>query len=247
MADNATSLVPETPSKALLCLHGTGSSGTIFRMQLAKFRLALKNDFEFVFMDAPYPACAGPGVLPMFAEAGPFHGWFGGEGATIDGRLGKVNAAVHAAINEWESSKKNSKSHIVGVLAFSEGALVASMLLWQQQLGQLPWLPTLHFATLVCCFFVDEAGAHMLAEATARGREKALIEVPTLHIHGRQDFSLARAQKLVAKHYAPEFADVMAFEGGHHLPNRREDCGEALKRIMRLAHKTSADCSPTPE
>ncbi|KAE9371689.1 hypothetical protein N431DRAFT_467850 [Stipitochalara longipes BDJ] len=229
-----------TPSKALLCLHGTGSSGAIFRMQLAKFRLALKNDFEFVFMDAPYPASAGPGVLPIFAEAGPFHGWFGGEGATISGRLAGINAAVHAAIDTWESSKKNPQSKIVGVLAFSEGALVASMLLWQQQLGLLSWLPTLHFATLICCFFADEAGTHMLAEATAQGREKALIEVPTLHIHGKQDFCLARAQKLVAKHYRPEFADVMEFEGGHQLPSRREDCGEAMKRIMKLARKTSA-------
>lgn len=228
-----------SPSKALLCLHGTGSSANIFRLQLAKFRLALKNDFEFVFMDAPYPASAGPGVLPVFAGAGPFHGWFGGQGATIDGRLDTINAAVKAAIDKWQSSKRNAKAQIVGVLAFSEGALVASMLCWQQQLGRLPWLPTLNFATLICCFFPDEAGAHMLADSTARGSEKALIEVPTLHIHGRQDFCLARAQKLVAEHYRPDFAEVIEFEGGHQVPNRREDCGEAIKHIMRVAQKTT--------
>ena len=87
----------------------------------------------------------------------------------------------------------------------------------------------------------------MLAEATSRGREKALIEVPTLHIHGRRDFCLARAQKLVAKHYVPEYADVMEFEGGHQIPSRREDCGEAMKRIMRLAYKTSANCCGSSE
>jgi predicted esterase len=235
------------PSKALLCPHGTGSSGTIFRMQLAKFRLALRNEFEFVFMDAPYSACPGPGILPMFAEAGPFHSWFGGEGATIDGRLAKINTAVHTAIEKWESSKNDPKSKIVGVLAFSEGALVASLLLWQQQIGQLPWLPTLQFATLICCFFADEAGVHMLAQANTRGREKALIEVPTLHIHGRQDFCLVRARKLVTEHYTPQFANVMEFNGGHHLPSRREDCVEAVKRIMRLALKTPAGCSPSSE
>ncbi len=216
-------------------------------MQLAKFRLALRNDFEFVFMDAPYPASPGPGILPMLAGAAPFHGWFGGQGATIDGRLNTTNTAVRAGIDKWESSKRNPKARIVGVLAFSEGALVASMLLWQQQLGLLPWLPTLYFATLICCFFPDEAGVRMLADSTARGLKTALIEVPTLHIHGHQDFCLARAQKLVGEHYRPEFADIMEFEGGHQIPNRREDCGEAIKRIMKLAHKTTVKNPPSSE
>ncbi|KAI8627213.1 serine hydrolase FSH [Xylariaceae sp. FL1651] len=230
-----------SPSKALLCLHGTGSSANIFRLQLAKFRLAL-NDFEFVFMDAPYPAPAGPGVLPMFAAAAPFHGWFSGQDATIDGRLDTINDAIRVTVEKWETSKKNPKAQIVGVLAFSEGALVASMLLWQQQIGLLPWLPTLYFATLICCFFPDEAAVRMLADSKARGNEKALIEVPTLHIHGRQDFCLTRAQKLVAEHYRPDSADVMEFSGGHQVPNRREDCAEATKRIMKLFQKTIVDC-----
>lgn len=176
----------------------------------------------------------------MFAGAGPFHGWFGGQGATIDGRLDTINAAVKAAIEKWQSSKRDAKAQIVGVLAFSEGALVASMLCWQQKLGRLPWLPILNFATLICCFFPDEAGAHMRADSTARESGKALIDVPTLHIHGRQDFCLVRAQKLVVEHYSPDFAEVMEFEGGHQVPNRREDCEDAVNHILRLAQKTTA-------
>ncbi|KAI6300525.1 hypothetical protein PoMZ_02611 [Pyricularia oryzae] len=117
------------PTKAILCLHGGGTSGSIFRMQLAKIRLQLKDEFEFVFMDAPYPADAGPGILPIFAAAAPFFGWFGGSSADIDGRLETINTSVRAAIEGWAASR-TTLATIVGILAFSEGALAASMLLW---------------------------------------------------------------------------------------------------------------------
>jgi hypothetical protein len=60
------------PSKAVLCLHGLGASSVIFRLQLTKLRFALKTNFEFVFIDAPNLAVAGPGMLPLFTGAGPF-------------------------------------------------------------------------------------------------------------------------------------------------------------------------------
>ncbi|KAL5894654.1 hypothetical protein ACKVWC_005561 [Pyricularia oryzae] len=140
------------PTKAILCLHGGGTSGNIFRMQLAKIRLQLKDEFEFVFMDAPYPADAGPGILPIFAAAAPFFGWFGGSSADIDGRLETINTSVRAAIEGWAASR-TTLATIVGILAFSEGALAASMLLWQQERGRLPWLPVVRFAVLISCFF----------------------------------------------------------------------------------------------
>ncbi|KAK2052678.1 hypothetical protein LY76DRAFT_670062 [Colletotrichum caudatum] len=221
------------PSKALLCLHGTGSKASIFRLQLAKIRLALKDEFEFVFMDAPYPVPAGPGVLPIFASAAPFYGWFGGSGATIEDRLDTINESVRESVERWEASQRTGGAgpapRIVGLLAFSEGALVASMLVWQRQLGRLAWLPHIRFAVLICCFFPDEAGSHMMADGGT------LIRVPTLHLHGRQDFCLARARKLVREHYEPAAATVLEFEGGHQVPTRTVDCREAVKHIIKLS------------
>ena len=230
-----TELSQTTPSKALLCLHGTGASANIFRMQLARFRLALRDEFEFVFMDAPYPARAGPGVLPTYAGAGPFHGWFGGDNTRFDERLETINGAVRVAVELWNAT---SEAKIVGVLAFSEGALVATMLLWQQQLGLLPWLPTLSFATLICCFYHDQVGSWMTAGSTARGTEKPLIDVPTVHLHGRTDFCLARARKLVENHYGSENTVVVEFKGGHQVPTKPEDCREAISRMQIMASRT---------
>ncbi|EHA55894.1 hypothetical protein MGG_08360 [Pyricularia oryzae 70-15] len=200
------------PTKAILCLHGGGTSGNIFRMQLAKIRLQLKDEFEFVFMDAPYPADAGPGILPIFAAAAPFFGWFGGSSADIDGRLETINTSVRAAIEGWAASR-TTLATIVGILAFSEGALAASMLLWQQERGRLPWLPVVRFAVLISCFFPDQAAAYMAADEAATGHERTLIRVPTLHLHGRQDFALARMRKLVSERCDPDTARVVDFNG----------------------------------
>ncbi|KAK1973644.1 serine hydrolase FSH [Colletotrichum cereale] len=232
--------MPALPSKALLCLHGGGTSASIFRMQLAKIRLALKDEFEFVFMNAPYLAPAGPGVLPIFASAAPFYGWFGGSSATFENRLESINASVRAAVEEWEGSRRTGEpgpaARIVGLLAFSEGALAATMLLWQQQLGRLPWLPCMRFAILICCFFPDQAAAHMMADdvAATPGHERTLIRVPTLHLHGRQDFSLVRARKLVREHYEPNAATILEFEGGHQVPTGDLDCRRAVAHIVKL-------------
>ncbi|KAF2419566.1 hypothetical protein EJ08DRAFT_642576 [Tothia fuscella] len=230
----------DTPSKALLCLHGTGSNGRIFRLQMSQIRLALKDEFEFVFVDAPYPAPAGPGVLPMFQGADPFFGWFRGEDATMEARIEAVDMAVRNGVKEWESAKKDVNTKIVGVIAFSEGALVASLLLWQQQLGQIPWLPRLQFAVLVCCYFAQEVSVHLIAEARKHGMDKALINVPTLHVHGRRDFALSRARKLIATHYAPEFVELLEFDGGHQLPSTSADRQKLVARILNMFHHTNS-------
>ena len=226
---------PRVPSKAILCLHGIGSSGVIFRLQLNKLRLTLEDDFEFVFMNAPNLSSAGPGVLPTFAGAEPFYRWFSEEASTTNDGLEKISATIRAAVDNWGSTRTNPDSKIVGIIAFSEGAVAACLLLWRQQMGQLPWLPTLHFATLICAAFPDEFAAYLRDDARKHGSESALIDVPTLHIHGLQDWGLAPARKLVADHYKSEFADIMEFEGGRHCLNKREDYEEAARRINRLA------------
>ncbi|KAF4635602.1 hypothetical protein G7Y89_g2491 [Cudoniella acicularis] len=118
------------PSLALLCFHGTGSSAAIFRIQLSKLRLALKNHFEFIFVDAPIECGPGPGVLPLFARAGPFYSWFGIDNPTIESALPGIYQRLSEAVQDWEASKTHPESRIVGLLSFSEGTLVSSLLLW---------------------------------------------------------------------------------------------------------------------
>ncbi|KAH6989873.1 oxidoreductase [Ilyonectria destructans] len=219
--------------KAILCIHGAGSSGDIFRIQLTKIRAALKHEFDFVFPNGPHVSSPGPGVLPWFKDAGPYYSWFKEEDATMERRIEQINGAVQDALKQWESTKKNPHTRVVGVMAFSEGALSATLLLWQQRMNQVPWLPALHFAALFCCYFRREAAEYM--SIGLRDGEKPMINVPTLHVHGKRDFCLAGARRLVAYHYLPEYAQVIEFDGTHHVPIKRDDVEETVKHIISLS------------
>lgn len=227
-------LVATEPPMAVLCLHGAGSSGSIFRLQLAKCRLLLKNKLEFIFIDGPLLAPAGYGMLPHFSDAGPFYSWLDLDAATsLDSQLRTMDSAVRTAVEHWECTKNQSRSRIIGVIAFSQGALAASFLLWRQQLGQVPWLPKLHFATLICCYFPRTASEYMFSEAERLGKPNTVIDIHTLHLHGRRDFGLGRARELVKQVCASDLADVLEFDGGHQCPSSATDCKSIMHYILR--------------
>lgn len=256
---------PPRPRKALLCVHGAGGSAAIFRVQTAKVRMALRQEFEFVFATAPFVSDAGPGVLPMFQGMGPYYSWFQNDDGSsssnddddssedsfdqsessssssrgppsLSERIKAINAPVKKAVTDWH--KTNPHIPIVGLMAFSEGALAATLLLWQQAMGRLPWFPRLRIAMFVCCYYREEATAYMRAESQ-HNEDKLLIKVPTLHLLGRQDFALEGSRRLAQTHYLPQHADVLEFEGQHQFPSRRGDVEEAVKRFLRI-YETAA-------
>ncbi|KAG5988761.1 hypothetical protein E4U43_004634 [Claviceps pusilla] len=224
-------------AKALLCIHGSGSSADIFSIQLARLRTALAAEYDFVFANGPHDAAPGPGILPWFRGAGPYQSWFREQDATMEQRIEQINAPLRSRIETWNRTKTNPSARIVGILAFSEGALVATLLLWQQQMGRVPWLPRVHFAVLMCCYFRAEAGEYMGSNVDAG---EAIIRVPTLHVHGKQDFCLAGARRLVSDHYSPGYAQVMEFDGTHHPPMKRTDI-ESVAKYMQLRGRMITD------
>lgn len=44
---------------------------------------------------------------------------------------------------------------------------------------------------------------------------------------------MGQAQKLVAEHYVPAFADIIELEGGHRHLSRLDNCREAMNQIMK--------------
>ncbi|KAJ5870153.1 oxidoreductase [Penicillium solitum] len=237
-----TDFSPGKPRKALLCIHGAGCSAAIFRVQISKLRVALKNEFEFVYATAPFSSSPGPGVLPVFQGMGPYYTWFqkhhdavtNTTTPTVGDRVAAVIGPVQKTVQDW--SITNPQAPIVGIVAFSEGALVATLLLHQQQMGKLPWFPKMSIAVLICCFYSDEARDYMRAEAQDDD-DKLIINVPTLHLHGRQDFALQGSRQMVETHYLPQNADVLEFQGKHNFPNRPSDVQETVKRFQQLYQK----------
>ncbi|KAH8912858.1 hypothetical protein BR93DRAFT_933788 [Coniochaeta sp. PMI_546] len=58
----------------LLCLHGQGTSGAIFKSQTAAFRSKLGPDYTFDFVDAPFPGPPAPGIKVMY-DSGTYTWW----------------------------------------------------------------------------------------------------------------------------------------------------------------------------
>lgn len=242
--------VKEAPKKALLCFHGTGAKGSIFNVQMARICYQLGDTFEFIFLDGPLECGPGPGVLPMFSGQEPYRGWFGGHDVSIDDSIRKINEAVQKSLHDWRKSNVDADIDIVGGVGFSEGGLALTMMLWlqqeqqqrrqqqqqqQQQQALLSALPPLQFAAISCCFFPREASMWLNARAQAEGETAALIDVPTLHIHGNRDFCLGRARQLVRNHYRPQCATIVQVDTSHHMPTQKDDVAEVVKHIRRLA------------
>jgi hypothetical protein len=233
------------PRKALLCIHGAGTSGAIFRVQIAKLSAALRHEFDFVYVTAPHSTSPGPGVIPFFASMGPFYSWFRDTDESISHRLDAIYKPIQQKVGDWQLANPNSR--IVGMLAFSEGALVAAVMLWQQQrrMGQVSWLPDIHFTTFICCFYREEVTKWMREQIQEPQGTGAIVEediekemkinIPTLHLLGKQDFVLSRAKMLIETHYTTTFATVMEFDGQHAPPSKREDIEKAAALILESA------------
>ncbi|TEA12873.1 Esterase mlcF [Colletotrichum sidae] len=235
--------VKKVPSRAILCIHGGGASPEIFRFQLAPLRAALKDDFEFVYAAGPHAAVPGPDVLPFFAGMKDFYSWFRKGATDTADEVAVFNEAIRSAVETWTGA--NPHATIVGVLGFSQGGLASTVLLWEQQMGLVPWLPRLRFGVLVCCAYSDVATEYIRANSRlggggGGGDEVVRIAVPSLHVHGSQDYNLGQARDTLATHYCAESASVIGFEGRHHIPRKVEDIQKMARQIRRFVEEDEA-------
>ena len=65
---------PTLPYPRILCLHGGGVTGEIFRAQ-ARSLIKYLPTFRLVFADAPFYCAPGPGIVPVYEDWGPFRRW----------------------------------------------------------------------------------------------------------------------------------------------------------------------------
>ncbi|KAL3476018.1 serine hydrolase FSH [Aspergillus californicus] len=59
----------------ILCLHGHGTSASIFKTQTASFRSKLPDSYTFDFIDAPFPSKPAPGIEAIYPNS-PTYTWF---------------------------------------------------------------------------------------------------------------------------------------------------------------------------
>ncbi|EEH03892.1 conserved hypothetical protein [Histoplasma capsulatum G186AR] len=145
------------PLPSILCLHGSGTSAAIFKIQTIRLRRELQHRFSFVFIDAPFQTDPDPGVLPVFADAGPYFTWVDLSTlpvscrslATKDEETKEMSALQRSILRgrtqlmparTVELLEKTVREQIerdgrgfVGVIGFSMGGRLAAGLLLEQQ------------------------------------------------------------------------------------------------------------------
>ncbi|KAF4617061.1 hypothetical protein G7Y89_g15088 [Cudoniella acicularis] len=234
----------------ILCLHGMGTSAAIFSAQTRNLRFALKSHFRFIFINAPFPSLPGPGVEPTYVDSGPFYSWFSEAMGSNPLSTAQEFCSLSTYIKDAITKQDIQTSEIVSVMGFSQGTIVASMLLFQAQyqniqLGlarrnsqpssslQLPpseW-SALRFGILLS----GSCNDHIV---TAFMGKK--LQLPSVHLYGLQDPYMGNAKMLYEQIYHAPAADLVEFDGGHNIPGNKKDLDRLTARILRLNRRTKS-------
>ncbi|KAH7409927.1 hypothetical protein DE146DRAFT_643347 [Phaeosphaeria sp. MPI-PUGE-AT-0046c] len=117
---------------------------------------------------------------------------------------------------------------LVGIMAFSQGARVATALLLYFARTSHPLRTRFRFAVLCCATYPPlwgdgETEAWAAADCDGGvGRRK--VEVPSLHLVGSKDAWKGEAETMAREVWSDEVGkEVWIFEGGHQVPLGRED------------------------
>ncbi|KAF5131368.1 Esterase FUS5 [Metarhizium anisopliae] len=227
----------------ILCLHGAGSNGAIFRVQGRKIFSALGKDFQFVFIEAPFLSTPGPG-MELFADSGPFYRWQCDMGASLsfDITTDEVNAErdkVRALLEDHLLKKDDGQALFVGIMAFSQGARVATGLLMHlaqmRRRGRTDDFYDIKFAIINNATYPP---LYLNDEMTAAPER---VMIPTLHIHGSNDPWRPESEHMLAEFFDLSCATVAGFTGKHQLPLAKDDVDEVVTAIRRLSANATQD------
>ena len=243
----------------ILCLHGGGTNATIFRAQCRVVEAALRPTFRLCYAQAPFPSQAGPDVLMVYREYGPFRAWLraqpGGDAKDVIERieesLGKAMAEddLKGATGEW-----------VAVLGFSQGAKMCASLLFSQQLraerlhehntrsnfrfgvimaGRGPLVSMAPQLDTVPGL-VDASRASSLNPFDDQNWPdlEDLLRIPTIHVHGLQDPGLDLHRKLLHQYFDEDTTRLIEWDGDHRIPIKSKDVGMLVQEIRSVAKET---------
>ena len=213
-------------------LHGGGVSGEIFTIQTRKLIWRLRSHFDFIFLDAPWVCAPGPGILPFFADAGPFYRWARWHHSEDPNRLlNRLRETLSQPGGEW-----------VGVLGFSQGGRLAAGLSWEQEHGEkgldglLPGLK-FRFAVLVgsawpLLLLEQEVPSGGLKE-NVEWDEKygSSIGIPSVHMIGQKDH-IAAMSDLTARCFDQGKRKILRPNTGHNMPLDEVENGELCDAVL---------------
>lgn len=244
----------------ILCLHGGGVNGQVFRLQCRTLIAQLASTFRLVFMDAPYPSSPHKDIVAVYGEFAPFYRWLPWTSEEPDlppgaGAEDVMNACLIAMERDPGSGPW------AGVLGFSQGAKIAASLLWAQQraevlLGRGQARTTFQFGVLMAgsapILHLDLrlgqprhiADAAMFStdfeDYPAAPYGGHVLTVPTLHVHGLRDAGIERHRLLLGLYCKPGVTRLVEWDAGHRLPVKTVDVEVVVRELLDMARKAGA-------
>jgi predicted esterase len=234
----------------ILCLHGAGSSGNIFRAQGRKIFQSLRHEFQFVFVDAPFPSTAGPGMYPTYADSGPFFRWQCDLSASSSFDITEEEVLAETE-KVWQSLEAQLCSPgggpFVGVMAFSQGARVATGLLLHLEKKRdqhCSGLPKIKFiivnsATYPPLLFESESDLGDALDASLDRNSFKKVSISSIHIEGSNDPWNPESVKMREEYFDQQLSTVIPFVGGHQVPVTDKDADEITVAIRKVAAQAS--------
>ncbi|KAL4914324.1 serine hydrolase-domain-containing protein [Aspergillus aurantiobrunneus] len=141
----------------ILCLHGHGTSASIFKSQTASFRSKLPPSYTFDFISAPFPSAPAPGIKAIYPDS-PTYTWF---------REATPSALRDA--HRWVAEHARDHGPYEAVMGFSQGcSLIATMALYHsfdrqrtdnaQQYEELPFRAAIFICGGVPLYALQDMG-----------------------------------------------------------------------------------------
>lgn len=215
---------------AILCLHGAGVNGSVFRFQINGLQRLLSKTFDFVFLDGPFVTNAGFGVLPFFEGSEPFFRW---KSKSNDNTFDKEE--VEKEVKTLIENTLKTRDDWVGILGFSQGGRLAAGLLAEQEKEQEEDMygDELGFKFGV---FLNTPSPPMTSLAHEDGGLDK-IQTPSINVVGKQDQWYKSSLKMHKEYF--ETSKLIEFDIGHRLPNVPADITTIAREILGLYLQTT--------
>lgn len=231
--DSKTNHTPTSALPVILCLHGGGTNSTIFTIQTIRLQRALASHFDFVYLDAPFVAPPGPGVLPFFEGCGPFYRW-GNHGSPDLSEETKQKLLLRIQEVEEGTGEFASKGarEVVSVLGFSQGGRCAAGLVLEQQLNVAG--PLRKFKGFRFGVFMNSTSPPLVSVEMDVEDRKTLVTLPAVHVIGSEDPWRDEGERLYREHFDESTACLIELPIGHRLPVEEKDTQSIVKEILRV-------------
>ncbi|KAI1080334.1 serine hydrolase FSH [Whalleya microplaca] len=258
---NGQSADPTLHLPRILCLHGGGTNARIFKAQCRVLSRALAPYFRLAYAEAPYESTAGPDVLSVYADCGPFKRWLRWlpEHAELEdiAAVADIDASLQAAMDADAGTGR-----WVGLLGFSQGAKLAASLLFRQQVraaklgaaragsdwkfavllaGRAPIVnldPQLFRSSLLSApSEIGLSGGPDLMEMMSGSH---ILRLPTIHVHGLSDPGLNLHRELLEEYCDQNTARLVEWNGAHRVPLKGTDVQPVIDEMVDVAKETGA-------